>query len=445
MSFKEKIKKYFRGSSFLLAALLLGLATIIIIYFSPFHSSTGSKKTVKEIYFAINMSYANQYVIEKFNEKNKGRIHIIPVDLAFGIFQTNERKELLARSLRSKSDRMDIFEVDNIWVSRFAKWCAPLSNFISIEEQNKILPEALASCFYNQELVALPLYLDIGMMYYRKDILEKLPDYDLLKEKLKNSVTWEEFIDLSRRLKKTEKPFYVFPADAYEGLVCSFIELILSQNPNYFDTHKFSLDTHEATNALQLLVDLVYKYKISPLSVTDFDENTSYKYFINNDGVFLRGWPSYEKDYKNLFKSTYKDTLLEAASLPHLAGLKPTAIIGGWNLMISKYAEKKPEVIEFIKYLISEEAQKILYEKGAYLPILKNLYTNQNYLKKFPDLVFKNKLIQTGVRRPYSTDYTRISDIISYYTNKAIKGEITVTKALKDATAWINSDKILLK
>lgn len=445
MNFSEKIKKYFRISSFLLSALLLGLAAIIIIYLSPFHSSVESKETVKEIYFAINMSYANQYVIERFNEKKKGRIRVIPVDLAFGIFQTNERKELLARSLRSKSDRMDIFEVDNIWVPRFAKWVAPLDNFISKEEQNKILPKALASCFYNQELVALPLYLDIGMMYYRKDILKKLPDYNLLKEKLINSITWNEFISLGKRLKKTERPFYVFPADAYEGLVCSFIELILSQNQNYFDTHKFNLDTREAANALQLLVDLVHKYKISPQTVTDFDENTSYEYFINNDGIFLRGWPSYEKDYKNLFKSTYKDTLLETASLPHFPGSNPTAIIGGWNLMISKHAEKKPEVIEFIKYMMSEETQKNLYEKGAYLPILKKLYTDKKYLEKFPDLIFKNKLVQTGVRRPSSIDYTRVSDIISYYANKAIKGEITVAKALKDATAWINSDKILLK
>ena len=50
-------------------------------------------------------------------------------------------------------------------------------------------------------------------------------------------------------------------------------------------------------NLCNLLVDLVNKYNVSPKSVTEFTEVPSYEYFIKNDGLFIRGWPTYDKDF----------------------------------------------------------------------------------------------------------------------------------------------------
>ena len=197
--------------------------------------------------------------------------------------------------------------------------------------------------------------------------------------------------------------------------------LVLSQNRNYFKENKFNFNTTIARKSLKLLVDFVNRYHISPKAVANFNEASSYKYYIENNGVFLWGWPSYEKDNKNLYKS------------------------GGWNIMVSKYSKKRKEIAEFLKFIISKKAQEMLYVNGAYLPILKIFYDDPVYLKKYPDLIFKKKLLTTGVHRPFLEDYTRISDIISYYANKAIKEEIPVDTALNEATEMIRSQKILIK
>jgi hypothetical protein len=42
-------------------------------------------------------------------------------------------------------------------------------------------------------------------------------------------------------------------------------------------------------------------------------------------------------------------------------------------------------------------------------------------------------------------DYTKVSDIMSYYINLAIKGEIAVDEALERATYEINSNQIVIK
>jgi multiple sugar transport system substrate-binding protein len=424
---------------------LFAIAVLGIYFYINEHARYEASTEPIKIYFAADISYAHQKVIDEFNKEYEGKIKVITIDLPFKKFSTNERKELLARTLRSNSDRLDVFAVDQIWVPRFTKWSAPITNFLPEFNRKDFLNLALETCYYDNKLLAIPLNIDVNMMFYRRDLLEKIPGYDTLKSKLMNSITWKEFLDLSKKFNERIDPFYIFPADDYEGLVVSFMDLILSQNRNYFKNNNFNFNTPIAKKALKLLYDFINVYHISPESVVNFNEASSYKYFIENNGIFLWGWPSYEKDKKNLYKSTSKDKLLVKAALPHFDNLPPTTILGGWNIMVSKYSKKKNQISEFLKFVTSEKAQEILYVNGAYLPILNTFYHDSVYLKKYPDLIFKKTLLDSGVHRPFLEDYTRISDIISYYVNKALKKEIPLDEALIKITTMVESNNILIK
>ncbi len=397
---------------------------------------------VVEIYYAGDISYAHQLMIDEFNKENKGKIKVVPIDLSFKEFTTNDRKELIARALRSKSDKFDLFSVDQIWVKRFAKWGEPLNNFINQNEIKNILPEPLESCYSNDTLVAVPINIDAAIMYYRQDLLEKLKNYKRLISKLDDTITWDDFIKLGRQLNTKENPFYIFPAADYEGLICSYMELVLAKSPKIFERQrKINLLTPASENALQLLVDLVQRYHVSPPNVLEFDETASFEYFITNNGYFLRGWPSYEKDKKNLYNYTDQKKIINYAPLPRLAGAPPGAILGGWNLMLSKSSRNKEAAIKFLKFIISKKAQEILFNKGGYLPILNSFYDDP----KYPKLTFFKKIIDRGIHRPFREDYTSISDILAYYIHKAISGEMTVYQALAQANNMINSGKIIIK
>ena len=228
-----------------------------------------------KVYFADHISLAHEIVIQKFNEKYKGKIEIVPVNLPFNKFSTNERKELLARSLRSKSDRLDLYSVDHIWVPRFAKWSEPLDDYFTAEERMNILTYAFSSCTYESRIVSVPLYIDIGMMYYRRDIIQRLPDADQIEEQLKKSISWNELIRLRDRLHYRGRPFYVFQGNDYEGLVCNYFELLAGKDRQFFAQNTIRLNSQTARSALQQLVDFVNTENISPASVVDFDENAS--------------------------------------------------------------------------------------------------------------------------------------------------------------------------
>ena len=434
-------KLFYIGLSSFLILVLIFISFIL----SPLSSKHSASSLEKKIYFADNISSAHRKVIEKFNEKYKGQIKVVAINLPFEKFSTNERKELLARYLRSKSERIDVFSVDQIWVPRFAKWVMPLDKVLNETQKKSLLNYAMQSCIYNDTIVAIPLYIDLSVLFYNKEYLKKLPDYSSIKKKLENSITWRDLINLNDRLANSGRPFYVFQADDFEGLICNYCELLKNQNKSIVTNDSLYVVTPEAKKSLQLLVDLVNKYKASPKEVLQFKENDSYSFFMEHNGIFLRGWSSFLNLHKSLYDDTEAYENLGIAPTPHFEGTEKSSVFGGWNLMISKFSQNIPEAITFVKYLISEEAQKIMYEEGGYLPINTKIYADTGYVNQFPNLKFYQKMLTQGFHRPFLKNYTNISDILSYYLHLAIKQELSVDEALSRATEKANTQTILIK
>jgi multiple sugar transport system substrate-binding protein len=436
--------KYSKTLTFAVGGLLV-IIFLSLILFIHNASLNSSNQNVIRIHFADNISRAHESIIENFNKENKGKIEVVPINLPFTKFSTNERKEILTRSLRSKSDLIDIFSVDVIWVPRFAKWAENMDAYFTEKERQQILKNALVSCYYMNHLMAIPLYTDIGMMYYRRDILESFPNHSELTEILRKSITWEEFINLGKSNGKLKSPFFIFPARNYEGLVCSFVELMASQGASIDAENGIDLNTPESEKSLQLLVDFVNDYGMTPKEVLNYDEYQCYLYSVEKDALFIRGWPGFLIQYDSIFEGNQKRHLFEKAAIPHFKNGKTVSVIGGWNLMISKYSQKKREAIKFIKFLVKKENQKLLYLSSGYIPVNVSIYSDSSFTKKHRDLVFYEKLLRRGVHRPFLHDYTRISDIISYYIHSAIKREISPREALDMATKLINENKFLIK
>ncbi len=425
------------------SVLVTGFA--LVAYFTiPANYSGLPHQKVKKIFYADNISSAHRALIDQFNRAHAGKIEVVPVNLPFTKFSTNERKELLTRAFRSKTNRIDIFAVDLIWVPRFAKWSQPLDTYFTQTDKAQLLDYAINSCYYNHKLVAFPLFIDIGLMYYRSDILRKLPAHAAIEKKLRRSITWREFINLGKRLRTAGGPFYIFQADNYEGLICSFYETLAGQGHTLFENGRLQLESPEARRGLELLADLVNRYRISPRIVTQFKENPSFHYALQNDAVFVRGWPGAFVNNTFPDSEAKKIPLLKMAALPHFEGQRSVAVYGGWNLMVSKESTKKKEAIEFLKFAVDKKMQELLYRKGGYIPVNRAVYRDSGFLNRNPQLVYLRHLLDSGVYRPSLVDYTKISDVISYYAHLAIQGDLSVGEALRRATATIQSKRVLI-
>lgn len=408
------------------------LSIVLILAFNLLSLNIHSqdKDSIRKVYYADNITSTHREVIALFNKKHRGDIKVIPINLPFTKFTTNERKELLARSLRSNNSRIDVFAIDQIWGPRFSKWAVNLDEYFSFSVDEVIVPELLFTCYQSNELKSIPLYLDMGLFYFREDMLQENCDYPAIVEKLKKSITWNEFIKLSQENFPGQATF-MFQGNNFEGLICNFIEVMGSEED------KITIDKffeEKAVRTVKFYRDLIYKYQISPIECTQFNEVQSYYYSFQKDVPFFRGWVSSIRDSLG-FKEYYSQVdKLGYGSLPHFKGQKPRSVFGGWNLMISNSSDEKEAAATFLKFILSDTVQKIFYQESVYLPVINSLYENKvvdDYLIK----IMKNQ----GVHRPKIKNYTKYSDILSFYINKAIKGEMKAREAIGKARAEIDN------
>jgi multiple sugar transport system substrate-binding protein len=434
-----KVPHQFRTILVNLGVIIIIAGGILVFVNNPFGSPGARADQTAKIYFADNISIAHRRVIEEFNRRYAGKIEVVPVDLPFTKFSTNERKELLARSLRSRSDRIDIFCVDHIWVSRFARWAEPLDDCLSAEERRNIMPYAMESCTVDSHLVALPMYIDLGVMYYRKDLIRALPGGEELDARIQQSITWDELIGLKKKFPR--QPLLLFQGDDFEGLVCMYFELVAAQDKQHFTKNALHLTSPESFRALQMMVDFLHRQKISPPEVLDFRENDCMTSMLESDAVFMRNWPGIYRDIPDhpIVKR------LDVAPLPHFAHREQAGIFGGWNLMIAKSCVQKDAARTFLRFLMSEESQKLMYSLGGYLPVIDKVYEDTTYVGKYPQLARYRQYLSHGVERPALVEYTKVSDIIAHFLHRALGGELSVEQALTQAQTMISSNKVLIK
>jgi len=426
--------KFLERYNLIFIVFLISIVLVLVVNLLSLNFNPSDDDRVKKVYYADNITSTHTEVIKLFNREYKGKIEVIPINLPFTKFTTNERKELLARSLRSNNSRIDVFAIDQIWLSRFSKWALDLEEYFDFSIDERVIPELLFTCYYKGKLKSIPLYVDMGVLYYRKDLLKQHPDYKKITSRIRESISWKEFIQLSKKY-FGDSPTYIFQGRGYEGLICNFVELMESYDKDKNEI--ITIDQFFTDNSIRTASfyhDLIHKYKISPFQVTRFNEVQSYRYCFQEDIPFFRGWVSSIKD-SMAFQEYYKNIdKLGIASLPHFEGGRSKSVFGGWNLMISKTSDDKEAAATFLKFLLSDRIQKIFYEKSSYLPVVQTLYGKDKIVSQFLFEIMKEQ----SVHRPKIEKYTKYSDILSFYINRAIRGDMKAEQAIKKAKKEIS-------
>jgi ABC-type glycerol-3-phosphate transport system substrate-binding protein len=389
-----------------------------------------------EVYFADRMTDAHRILIDRYNTLHEGKVKVVPIDFPNEEFTTNERKEVLARLLRGQGEGIDVFAVDRIWVQRFERWCEHLEPYFSAEELNRLTATGLHSCYKGGSLVALPLFNVVEALIYRRDLLLSLPGGSAMEARLQAGITWEDFLDFARR-RSFSGPYYVYPAAEYEGLICSFNSILLGIDPRYYEKHGFDFDTKEARRSLQLLVDLVNRYGVTPKEATTMTEVPGYEYYVRRNGLFVFGWTNFRKDMNDLALSQATVRLVPP---PHFSDGQQAATIGGWSLMVSRTSTKIDQSVDFIKFLLTPESQEVLLTKGGFSPVVKIFYDDTSYVARYPELAEFRLLEEQGVHRPSDEHYTRYSEILASYCSQSIRMKIGVQEALRQATEQIKAE-----
>ncbi len=426
----ERFKSLLTSLPFLFTISLLIISISFFFSSFPIGRTPVVEETIQRVYFADNIAFGHRELIKKFNELHKGEIEVVPIDLPFTKFNTNQRKELIARNLRSRSSRIDIFSVDLVWVPRFTKWAEPLSPYFPTKLLSELVPQSLETCYVDGQLYAMPIYLDIGALYYREDMILSLPDGEAINKKIKKSISWKDLLAITAE-HFPDRPAYMLQGEAYEGLVCNFNEIIGQPLLKPNSREMIDLTDSLIVERVQFMRQLI-ESGVSPVAVLNMTEDECIDYALKNDVPFVRGWPTVDNEGEVLYDPV-KFSKLALAPLPHFEGYESSPVFGGWNMMLSKHSPVKEASILFMQFVASLEGQTIFYEAEGLLPIQKKFYHSESDEERQQRLTKVAKMFEKGIHRPAISDYTLISDILSHQIHSILAGEIAVVDGLQEA------------
>lgn len=372
-----------------------------------------------------------QQLIHEFEGKNGMRVKIFrqPTD-------TDLRRQSLFTPLQAKKKDPDVFLMDVVWVAQFAAsgWLAPLHPYVgkNIFESEILLEPVVGQVDrYGGQWIALPVYVDCGILYFRKDLLARYG--------LSPPETWEDLLHCAKLVQREEKKknplFYgfVWQGSQYEGLVCNFLEFITSNGGSILDAEgKIRVNREENRQALIFMRDLIHRYRISPENTfTEMKEEEVRTAFQNGNALFERNWP-----YAWKLHEGNDSPVRGKVGVKPLPGFKrngSAAALGGWHMGISAYSDKKEEAGRLIRYLFSQPVQKKLALNLGWNPGRKDLYEDPELQQKLPHLTVLKRALESSVSRPSSPYYTQLSEIIQIFVNGALAGKIESGEALRKA------------
>jgi multiple sugar transport system substrate-binding protein len=329
----------------------------------------------------------------------------------------------------------DLVYMDIIWVPKFASkgWLEPLDEKFPAQEREKFLPGDIAGSIYERKIYRVPMQSDAGMLYYRKDLLEKAG--------LKPPETFGELLQQCKKLQSPPDLWgYVFQGMQYEGLVCDFLEILWGHGGDVLTPDgKAIIDSPESVSALSWLVKIVREEKVCPDGVTTYQEEESRNVFQEGRAVFMRNWPyawtKFQED-KSLVKGK-----VGIKPMVHAPGKTSAATLGGWGFAIYKFSKNKEAAWKFIQFATTPEMQKLFHFKKGVIPTRKALFEDKEILAESPHYGELYQVLLVAKPRPVHPRYAEISDILQLNLSAALVGKVSPEDALKRAAQEIR-DKL---
>jgi multiple sugar transport system substrate-binding protein len=379
-----------------------------------------------ELTFASAKFYGKETIAEVVNAFNssQGNIRVTYKELPPPSSSTEVHQTLVQQLARRNGDP-DVFTQDIIWIAEFAaaRWALPLDEYFK-DSTKDYFPGIVQACTWDGKLTALPWFVDSGMLYYRNDLGMSAPK------------TWQDLVTSAQQLTSSEKVKFGFlwQAKQAEVLVCDLVSFIGSNGGSILqpDGRTVSIGDDAAVEAVQLMYDLINKYKVTPSDVLSWDEEPSRRPFTGGEAAYLRNWSYVWKIAQTPGESKVVDKV-EVVPLPHFPGKNSAAALGGYQYGVNASTKKREAAVEFVKWLSSPEIQLRFATQLGLCPTRSAVFESQDIAKEQPFMQKLKDVFLGAIPRPVTPKYPQVtlalqSAVSRALTNGNVKAELQDAK-----------------
>ena len=338
----------------------------------------------------------------------------------------DQRHQLYVQWLNARTSDPDVLQLDVVWTPEFAAagWIASLDRFHP--PVDRFFAAAIAADRWNGALYALPWFIDVGMLYWRTDLLPR-PPQDL-----------GDLAQLARRVQDERGvPFgFVWQGARYEGLVTVFLEHLGAFGGAILDDQgRVAVDSAAAEKALTYMRDAIYVDGVVPPAVLTWQEEQTRFAFQTGQAVFMRNWPYAYALLQDRSQSSVAERFA-VTSMPAGPGGTATAALGGSALAINAYSDQPAAAYELIDYLLQPEQMIERARIAGQYPTRPALYGTRALADALTippaDAL---KVIERAVPRPATPVYSQLSEILQISLHRALTRQQEPRPALQEAAA----------
>jgi multiple sugar transport system substrate-binding protein len=350
----------------------------------------------------------------------------VRVDLRETPDASDQRHQLYVQWLNARASDPDVLQLDVVWTPEFAAagWIRDLDAFHPAT--SGFFPAAIRANRWNGRLYALPWFVDVGMLYWRTDLMPRAP------------ANLDELEQIAARATDAHDVAYglLWQGARYEGLVTVFLEYLGAFGGSILDSSgRVVADSDAAVAALTRMRDEIWARHIVPAAALTWQEEQTRLAFQDGQAAFMRNWP-YAYGLLNDPSGSRVAGRFAVAPMPGTARGAPTAALGGSVLAINAYSGDADTAYELMQFLLQPSQ---LLERarvaGEYPPIAA-LYDTAalRYALKI-DPVEARRVIDRAVARPVTPVYTEISEMLQIGIHRALTRQQTPRAALHAAAA----------
>ncbi len=337
-----------------------------------------------------------------------------------------DRLGLYRQFLPAESDDIDLIDFDIVWSGLLAPHLLDLDRYLTAEERGQYFPIFLENNSIDGALVGLPQMADVGLLYYRADLLEK---YGYAQP----PATWNELEEMAAAVQAGERlengAFwgYVWQGNVYEGLTVNAVEWLVSEGGEPIVDAAGRLAVEDAGAARALDRAAAWVGEISPPEVTGYQEEDARALFQTGNAAFMRNWP-YAYPLGQAEDSPVRD-LFGVTRLPKGEGAaaRHAGAIGGQQIGVSRYSRNPDAAAAAARCLTDIAAQRRRALADGTVPAIPALYADADVRARIgPAEQIEESLREHAVARPAARTgrhYIEISLVYFTEVNRVLTGE----------------------
>ena len=385
----------------------------------------GGESSGKVVLTSLDFPGSIPKLIDKFNEQNKGKFQVAYRAIAL---ESQEYFDRLKTEFQAGGGEMDVIVGNVPWTAEFAEngWIVDISSRFPEDEQSKFVKGLIQSLTYENKIWGVPWFADVGLLHYRKDLLEQSGFSEPPK-------TWEELKEMAKKVVQDSGTRYgfLFQGANNETGVCNGLEYIWTHGGEVLDGEKVIVDSPESVAGLTTEQSMISS-GVTPQAVASYTIGEADAAFLNGDAVFCRNWPYMYGLAGNTEMSKIKREQVGVSPLPVGEGYsQSTGCLGGWNMLIGASSQMQEEAWEFVRFMTSEESQKIQTLSGSNLPTVNALYEDREVREEQPIVALSKDALQNARPRPVSPYYSQMSRQMAQQFNNVLTGAISPEESIK--------------